>query len=310
MNIFIELPTWLGDTVMMTPAIENIVVKFPKAKITLFGSFVSVEALKNHPNVVTTIVDDSKKATFRFIKLFQIVKSLGTFDMAFSFRRTIASKILLFWIDAKKKFAYKRYVKEEVHQVVRYNDFINKSLNSYFSADKLKLYYKARTFEKPTLGINPGASYGSAKRWYPERFAQVAKALSDSYDIVIFAGPAELDMARDIEKLLKKDGIKNYINLAGKTSIPQLIKSIGGVSLFITGDSGPMHVAAAYQVPTISLFGPTKYSETSQWMNQQSKVLRYTLDCSPCMKRQCPIKTHECMKLITAEEVITEARLL
>ena len=308
MNIFIELPTWLGDTVMTTPAIENIVQKYPDAKITTFGSFVSIEALKNHPNVIHSIIDNSKKSNFRFVRLYKIAKSLGTFDFAFSFRKTLSSKIFLFFLSAEKKFSYQRYTKDQLHQVIRYNDFINRALNRNLKPSNLKLYYKPKQFLKPTLGINPGATYGSAKRWYPERFAKVAKELSSSFDIIIFGGPSEVDMAEDIEKLLKDEGVKNFSNLAGKTSIKELIENIAGLSLFITGDSGPMHVAASFNIPTISLFGPTRYRETSQWNNPFSTIVRHQIECSPCMKRECPLKTDECMKLITEDEVIKEAK--
>ncbi len=308
MKILIELPTWLGDTVMSTPAIENIVQKFPSAKITIFGSFISTLTLKNHPNVTKTVVDDSKYAKFRLIKLFQIAKSLGKFDLAFSFRRTLPSKIFLFFISSKKKFGYRRYSKKQIHQAQRYNDFVNKSLGTDYTASNLKLYFTPKQFAKPTLGINPGATYGSAKQWYPDRFAQVATSLSSKYDILIFGSENEKDMADDIENILKDKGVNNFSNLASKTSISELIEHIGGLSMFITADSGPMHIAAAYQVPTICLFGPTKYIETSQWMNQYSKIIRHEIACSPCMKRECPLKTHECMKLISADEVIKEAK--
>ena len=65
-----------------------------------------------------------------------------------------------------------------------------------------------------------------------------------------------------------------------------------------------MHVAAAYQVPTVAIFGPTKHTETSQWMNEKSKIVREDMECAPCMKRECPLKHHECMKNITASKVI------
>jgi heptosyltransferase-2 len=154
------------------------------------------------------------------------------------------------------------------------------------------------------LGINPGASYGSAKRWYPQEFAKVASELSTQYDIVIFGGPSEADIAGDIEKELIKNGVKNYQNLAGNTTIPELINNISNLDLFITGDSGPMHVAAAFQVPTVAIFGPTKDDETSQWMNDKSVIVKKNLDCQPCMKRTCLLKHHNCMKLITSAEVI------
>ena len=107
------------------------------------------------------------------------------------------------------------------------------------------------------MGINPGGSYGDAKRWYPKKFADVAIELSSQFDIIILGGPGETDIASDIEKHLIKYGVKNYQNLANKTSIVELINQIENLDLFVTGDSGPMHLAAALQVPTVAIFGPT-----------------------------------------------------
>ncbi len=163
---------------------------------------------------------------------------------------------------------------------------------------------KKKVYKKPTLGLNPGATYGSAKRWYPDRFAKVASILSKKYDIIIFGGPNEIKMAKEIEENLLKEGVKNFTNLAGKTTVNELIEHIAGLSLFITNDSGPMHIAAAYQVPTIALFGPTKWDETSPWKNEKTKIIKKDLDCIPCMKRSCPLKTHKCMDLIKVEDVL------
>ena len=107
-----------------------------------------------------------------------------------------------------------------------------------------------------------------------------------------------------IEKSLIEKGVTNYQSLVGKTTIIELINQISSLDLFITGDSGPMHVAAASQVPTVAIFGPTRDDETSQWMNEKSVVVKKTLDCQPCMQRNCPLHHHNCMKLIDAQEVI------
>ena len=300
MKILIELPTWLGDCVMATPAIENIVNFYNDAQITFIGSFVSIEALKSHTKAVKTIVLD-KKYTY----LYKISRDLGNFDAFFSFRSSIRSKFLKFLISAKKKHQFDKNKYQNRHQVEKYNDFINDSLLIDVTAGKLKIYgYNIAKSKKKILGINPGASYGSAKRWYPQEFARVASELSEKYDIVIFGGASEIDIANDIEKELIKNNVKNYKNLAGKTTISELISKISRLDLFITGDSGPMHVAAAFQVPTVAIFGPTKDKETSQWRNEKSIIVKKNLECQPCMKRICPLKHHNCMKLIKADEVL------
>jgi heptosyltransferase II len=303
MKLLIEVPTWLGDAIMSTPAIENIVKNFEDIEITIFGSYVSAELFKNHPNVKNIIVDKTKKSKNRYIELFKLARKIGNFDMAISFRSSFTTKLFFFFINAKKKYVFKK-VKKQMHQVIKYNDFINKSLKNDMQAEDLKICFNPFSFSKATLGINPGATYGSAKRWYPLEFAKVAISLANKYDIVIFGGPNEVDIANDIEKELILNGITNYQNLAGKTTISELIEKIAGLDLFITNDSGPMHVAAAFKIKTICIFGPTKFTETNQWHNENGRIITKSLDCAPCMKRVCPLKHHNCMKLITASDVL------
>lgn len=305
MKLFIEIPTWLGDAVMATPAIENIMAYCPKeSEITIFGSYASTKLFVNHPNVKKILIDDTKKDGNRFVNIFKLARSLDSYDMTFSFRNSFGSKFLSLCLNSKKKYIYKRAGKKQVHQAERYNEFINRSLGRELKTGELKLYFTPQKYQKPTLGINPGATYGSAKRWYPLEFAKVALELSDKYDIVIFGGPAETNIAGDIEKELKQAGIKNYKNLAGKTTVPELIEKIGGLDLFITNDSGPMHIAAVFKVKTAAIFGPTKHIETHQWNNPNEILIRKEMECAPCMKRVCPLKHHKCMKDIKAEEVL------
>ena len=91
MKLLIELPTWLGDSIMTTPAIENIISHFNNASITLIGSYIAIEAMKNHPSVIHTHVMTKTNASF-----YKTVKSLGQFDLFFSFRGSIRSKLLKF----------------------------------------------------------------------------------------------------------------------------------------------------------------------------------------------------------------------
>jgi heptosyltransferase II len=301
MKILIELPTWLGDTVMVTPAIESLVNHFSDIEITLLGSFVSIEILKNHPKVNKTYVLDKK-----FVNLYKTLKNFGEFDVFFSFRGSFRSKFIKFCISSKSKYQFDKNKYNKDHQVEKYINFINDSLNIKTFAGKLILHTeeKNKDGKNKLLGINPGATYGSTKRWYPKEFANVACDLSSQYDIIIFGGPEEKDIAKDIEKYLIEKGVDNYQNLAAQTSIEELISQISNLDLFITGDSGPMHLAAAFQIPTVAIFGPTKDNETSQWMNEKSMIVKKNLECQPCMKRTCPLKHHNCMKMVLASDVL------
>ncbi len=308
MRILIELPTWLGDTVMMTPAFENLVNNYENPNITILGSAISVEVLKNHSKVNKALILNKK-----YINLYKNARALKKFDAFFSFRGSFRSRVLKFFISSKKKYQYDHKKFQNQHQVIKYNSFINECLNLNLSAGRLFSDKKLKSNKADTkliVGINPGASYGSSKRWYPDEFAKVAFELSNKFNIIIFGGPNERNFANDIEKILIKKGILNYQNLAGKTSVTELIEKISNLDLFITGDSGPMHIAASYEIPTVSIFGSTKDNETSQWMNTKSVIVKKKLDCQPCMKRNCPLIHHNCMKLIKSKEVIEAARLI
>lgn len=316
MKILIILPNWLGDALMATPAIEFLSSFYPDARFTFVGSFVSIEALKHHPKCENSYIDKTKESGNRFLNTYKFAKKLGQFDLAVSFRNQFHASLLLRWTDtiiccaraswhSQLLLSHTPRISTEQHLVLQYLKIATCNIDEKpLDAPSLKLYIPKHPFDKPTLGINAGATYGSAKRWYPERFAKVAAAYSQRFDIVIFGGPNEVEMAKDIEDELIHLHVKNYTNLAGKTSIQELCSYIGGCSLFVTNDSGPMHVAAAYQVPTVAIFGPTRYKETSQWKNARSRIVRHEMDCSPCMKRECPLGHHNCMKEITADEVI------
>jgi len=295
MKLFIEPPTWLGDAVMASGCIDRLINYYNPDEIILFGSYVSTELFKRYDKVSEIIIDDKKN---RLKKIFTLPKS----DVAISFRNHIFTKLTLFF--RAKNYFYPKGVYTG-HQVEKYSKFTNEIIkeNKIYSP---KLNFIPKKYQKSTIGINPGATYGSAKRWYPEEFAKVANELGKKYDIIIFGGPGEEEIAKNIEKNLT---IKNYQNLCGKLSIKELAEYIGGLELFITNDSGPMHIAAAFKVKIVALFGPTKYNETSPY-NTTYKIVTKNLDCAPCMKRECPLGHHKCMKLITADEVIKASKEL
>jgi len=307
MRVLIELPTWLGDAIMTTPAIENLANFFKDSEIILIGSVVSIEALKNHPKVTKAFILEKQ-----YFNLYKTVKSFGKVDVFFSFRGSFRSKFFKFFISSPRKYQFNKAKFIQGHQVEKYNNFVNNALNIKVIPGQLKLKPQkiVKNSKNKILGINPGATYGSAKRWYPEKFADVVSDLSNNYDIVILGGENEIEIALDIEKYLIEKGVTNFQNLSGKTSIDELFMQIANLDLFITGDSGPMHIAAAYQVPTVAIFGPTNFIETSQWMNEKSAIVKKNLECQPCMRRVCPLKHHKCMKLITVSDVLREVKEL
>ena len=320
-SILIVLPNWLGDAVMATPAIEALCEFYPHATLTLVGSFVSIEALKYHPLCKRSYVDETKKGGSRLLNTYRFAKTIGKHDIAVSFRNQVHASLLLRMTGSSVTVARDSWhaslllslhpQPKKGHLVEQYVSLVEAvTQETVKEISPLRLFIEPYQYEQPTLGINPGATYGSAKRWYPEKFAAVAAHYADRYEIVIFGGPTEVEMAKSIEDELIKLGINNYTNLAGSTTIKELCSHIGGLSLFITNDSGPMHVAAAYQVPTVAIFGPTRHLETSQWKNRKSKIVRHEMECAPCMKRECPLKHHECMKLIEADEVIEAVEAL
>jgi heptosyltransferase-2 len=164
----------------------------------------------------------------------------------------------------------------------------------------------AATAADVIIGINPGATYGSAKRWYPDRFAAVADELAGRWGakIVITGSRDEAAIAEEIAVLLKNP----HVNLAGKTTVRELMAVIKRCSIFITNDSGPMHIAAAFGVPVVAVFGSTD-NTTTYPLSAGAVVVRKQVDCAPCMKRVCPTD-HRCMQAVGVADVIAAAEQL
>jgi heptosyltransferase-2 len=155
----------------------------------------------------------------------------------------------------------------------------------------------------PWIGVNPGAAYGSAKRWVPERYAAVADRLARELGgrVAVLGGPAERPLAEAIAAQLRAPSRV----LAGETRLGELIGVLSGLKLLLTNDSGPMHLAAALGVPLVAIFGPTDWSETAP-LGRRQRLVREPVDCSPCKLRECPID-HRCMRRVSVERVADEA---
>lgn len=151
--------------------------------------------------------------------------------------------------------------------------------------------------------IHPGAAYGSAKRWFPERYAEVADRLIESLGcrIALIGSASEIALAERV-----RQGMRHRpAVLTGKTDLPTLMGLIATCSLFISNDSGPMHLAAALGVRQVSLFGSTDEIATGPF-NPRAVVIHKHVECSPCLLRECPLDLR-CFDRIRAEEVASAA---
>ena len=128
------------------------------------------------------------------------------------------------------------------------------------------------------------------------------------YEIIILgAGKEEAKICAKICEILAQNGIKAK-NLCNKTSIHTLTQNIALSDLFLTNDSGAMHLGAALKVKMLVLFGPTKFTQTSPWQSKNAKIIHLNLACMPCMKRVCPLKHHKCMQDLTPQMVIEKLK--
>lgn len=158
----------------------------------------------------------------------------------------------------------------------------------------------------PVVGVSPGAAYGGAKRWLPERFAESAVALAQELkgSVMLFGSGEERALAEQVEALIRATGT-DVKNVAGETSLREFIDLAAASTVFLSNDSGPMHIASALGVPLVTVFGATNEVTTGP-TGPLARVVREPVDCAPCLLRECPID-HRCMTRVTSERVVSTA---
>ncbi|MCI6217189.1 MAG: glycosyltransferase family 9 protein [Helicobacter sp.] len=284
----------------------------------------------------------------RIYATYLLAKSIGKADLSFSFNNSFFGALFLCFTGSKIRVGFAKNARSallthalklqdshSMHQVQKYEfliqDFIEPGLFAHILPLKLPQSTQSLLIDDKQhkhIGINPGAAFGSAKCWQKEYFIAVIEAFLDQGHYVYLFG-TDSNLSWQITQGLRHMSItqqKNFINLTNKTNLTQLVDSIAALHLFITNDSGPMHIAAASSTPMISIFGPTDTSETCPWnekiakhyfcshresISKQSLVVESNiailckhLSCAPCKKRTCPLVHHNCMKEITPQEVL------
>ncbi len=333
-NIIIRMPTWLGDLVMAIPVLEDVRKKWPEATITAMCQSNVAPLLKCDPNIDKILTFEKPKGWIRRWHHFDIISTLryGKYDLGILLTSTFSS-YWWFWqgkvanrIGFKGTYssglAFANWLlnkgialpknKESQHQIQTYKALLE-PLGIPVSTARPHLYLEeseravarqrliSEGFDPDTqtiIGINPGAAYGSAKCWLPDRFrAVIEKLLKDPHVAIICFGDNK--GASLLNEICKGLGPR-VVNYAGKTSIRELMALLCECAVVLTNDSGPMHIAAALDVPLVALFGSTNDIKTGPSPN--GVVINKHVECSPCYKRVCPID-FRCMTRIEVEEV-------
>lgn len=331
-NILIRAVNWLGDAVMTTPAIGAVRESFPGARITLLANPLVAQLFTPHDWVDEVMVYDRKgrhKGLVGRLAMAAELRGRG-FDLAILLQNAFDAALIARLARIPRRMGYRTDgrgfllthgapVAAEANRL-HHVDYYQAMLASFGITASTKKLHLTVTLEEELatastlaeagiggdaflLGINPGATYGSAKRWYPERFARVADELARRWGarVVITGSTGEAGIAGEIEGAMGE----KCLNLAGRTSVRELMALIKRCDFFITNDSGPMHLAAAFDVPLVAVFGSTDHTTTSPYA-PNAVVFRHDVDCAPCLKRECPTD-HRCMELVTADDVIAAA---
>lgn len=155
--------------------------------------------------------------------------------------------------------------------------------------------------DRPLFGIHAGGLYGRAKHWGDDRYCEIATRLrADGFDVVVLTSPGEREQAESIAAsceglpVIGEDG-----------DVLQLASAISHCSVIITNDSGPLHLAAALAVPSVSIFGPTDPGRTV--IPGATHVIQKEIGCGPCYQKECPLGHHRCMTEISVDEVYAAA---
>jgi heptosyltransferase-2 len=322
-NIVIRMPNWIGDLVMATPILFDVRQRFKNSKITVVCNEKIAGILEGDENIDGIIY-------FKKTKKREAVKRLRAekFDLGILLTNSFSSAFLFFKGNVKNILGYRgnwrsfflkkgvKRFKGKEHLVVTYKRLL-KDLGIKVSKTFPKLFLKKedRALAKKILlqsgfipskklvGINPLASYGPAKCWLLKRFREISKKLLEDKNLFILFIGEEKDFL-EIKNLLKDLG-KRAINLAGRTTAGELVAIINECDLFLTNDSGPMHIAAALDVEVVSIFGSTDDEVTGPYM--KGGVINKRVFCSPCFKRVCS-GDFRCMKSIEVEDVLEEVK--
>lgn len=320
----VRATNWLGDAVMSLPAIRSIRQIFSHAEITLVARPWVADLYGRETAIDRVIAYDAK--TLGEKRHFARGLRRERFDCAILLQNAFEAAWMAWTARIPERIGYRRDGRGLLltraipvpapgeiprHERFYYLELLRRAgmMEHFPPADVIRLEGLAGAREaglrrlaelgmrEPVIGVSPGAAYGNAKRWLPERFAQTARRMTGS--VVVFGSAGEREWCENIAAQA------GALNLAGQTTLREFIELAAACRFFLTNDSGAMHVASALGVPTLAIFGATDDTTTGP-SGPLARVVREHAECSPCLLRECPID-HRCMTRVTVDRAAAAA---
>ncbi len=336
-RIALFLPNWIGDVVMATPAIRAVRARYPRARLVAVGKPYVAETLTGAPWFDDLVLwDNSGPPHRRFRPVLGRLRD-ERLDAAVLFPNSFRPAMLARLAGARRVVGFARYfrdplltrrlypargrdgrprpspVLDDYNRIVQLLDVPDPGRRMELfttavdetAAERFWLRHGLNRVAT-VVGLNPGGAFGASKHWPTDHFAELARrfAARRSTAVVVLCGPAEKSEA---DRIAERAGGANVVSLAGEALSIGLTKAIvRRLSLLATTDSGPRHFAAAFDVPVVSLFGPTHIAWTETHFAKAVHLQR-TLPCGPCQRRTCPEGHHRCMTELGAADAFAAA---
>ncbi len=314
-RVLIRATNWLGDSVISAPAVRAIKAGRPDAHVTIMAPEKIAAVWKLVPEVDDVIAVPWKSLGAAV----QLIRRQAPFDVAVVFPKSVRAALEVWLARVPRRVGFRGHRRSWLlnqivperphhgplgHQVHEYLHFA-RVLGATVSLDRETV--RPQTNGALKIGICPGAEYGPAKRWLPERFAEAAAMVAAQQrpvEWILFGTSADGAAGETIATALGE----SCTNRIGKTSLEQLIAELRDCRLLLTNDTGTMHLATLVGVPVVAIFGSTEPLLTGP-LGSAHRVLRHHVECSPCFLRECPID-FRCMRAVSAGEVASEVLAL
>jgi heptosyltransferase-2 len=324
-KIVVRAPNWIGDSILALPALVNLKKNFPESELWIAAQEWVRDLFSMEDLVEGTIPLPEQNSFKNFNRSVRKLREFQ-FDTGILFTNSFGSALLFYLARIPQRWGYKRdgrslllttgvpvrYQENRHHQAHYYLDLISDlGLKKHTTELNLPLNQGERAraqawlnslnidTEKPLVILNPGAFYGPAKRWPVSKYSELASLLQQKSGAqILITGSAE---EAPLANLIASGMSKKPCILAGRTGLLQLAAVISLGDLFVTNDSGPMHLANALKIPVVALFGPTDPQRTGPYQNPYT-LFHKGAPCWPCSYRECPFD-HRCMMNISTQEV-------